>query len=76
MAKQALKNFIHSLPEGSKFNIISFGSRFETLFEKSVEYDNTTLHKAIQDIELYDQRGKNLGGTEILKPLEYLFGLP
>lgn len=32
MAKQALKNFIHSLPEGSKFNIIGFGSSFYPLF--------------------------------------------
>jgi hypothetical protein len=33
MAKEALKIFIHSLPEGSKFNVCSFGSRFEFLFD-------------------------------------------
>ena len=33
MAKEALKIFIHSLPEGSKFNVSSFGSRFEFLFD-------------------------------------------
>ena len=32
MAIEAAKLFIKSLPMGSKFNVISFGSHFEELF--------------------------------------------
>ena len=32
MAVEALKVFIHSLPEGSLFNVISFGSSHKFLF--------------------------------------------
>jgi uncharacterized protein with von Willebrand factor type A (vWA) domain len=32
LAVQALKLFLHSLPEGSKFNVVSFGSSYEKLF--------------------------------------------
>ena len=56
MAKEALKIFVHSLPEGSKFNIIGFGSDFEFLFKDStvVDYNELTMQEAIQDIETYD----------------------
>ena len=32
-AKEALKLFLHSLPDGSYFNVVSFGSGFKYLFE-------------------------------------------
>jgi uncharacterized protein with von Willebrand factor type A (vWA) domain len=32
LAVQALKLFLHSLPEGSKFNVVSFGSSYVKLF--------------------------------------------
>jgi hypothetical protein len=32
LAVEALKLFLHSLPMGSKFNIVSYGSDFSTLF--------------------------------------------
>jgi len=54
LAKEALKVFVHSIPEGSKFNIIAFGSTFEYLFGESVTYDEDKLQKAIDDIETYD----------------------
>ena len=38
LAVKALKVFLHSLPLGCRFNVFSFGSDYETLFEESVEY--------------------------------------
>jgi len=74
LAKDALKVFIHSLPEGSKFNIIGFGSSHEVLFDGVVvDYNEDTLQQAIDDIEDYDDEKRCLGGTEILQPLKYIF---
>ena len=36
MAKKSLKIFMHSLPEGSKFNICGFGTNHEFLFKDIV----------------------------------------
>jgi hypothetical protein len=47
LAVQALKLFIHSLPIGSKFNIISYGTTYKKMFEEgSVKYCEKTLDKA------------------------------
>ena len=73
MAKKALKIFMHSLPEGSKFNICGFGSSHEFLFEDIVvDYTEETLNTALKDIETYDERSRSLGGTEILTPLKHI----
>ena len=39
LAVEALKLFLHSLPLGSKFNVYSFGSTSQKLFQTSVAYD-------------------------------------
>ncbi|KAJ6238616.1 von willebrand factor a domain-containing protein 5a [Anaeramoeba flamelloides] len=62
--------FLHSLPDTCKFNIIGFGSSYKTLFKESVEYNEETLQQA------KDHSSKmqaNLGGTNILRPLEFIF---
>lgn len=56
LAKEALKIFIHSLPEGSKFNICGFGSSHEFLFPKSVDLNEANMQKALDDVETYDDR--------------------
>jgi hypothetical protein len=43
MAVEALKLFIHSIPYGSMFNIVSFGSDFKKMFPESVEYNEDNL---------------------------------
>ena len=55
MAKNALKIFMHSLPEGSKFNICGFGSTHRYLFKDIVvDYNEDTLSTALKNIETYD----------------------
>lgn len=54
MAKEALKTFIHSLPDGSKFDICGFGSTHEYLFNRMTEYDEDSMQAALDDIKDYD----------------------
>lgn len=64
----ALKIFLKSLPaNGTKFNICSFGSRYEFLFTKSKTYDESSLKEAIAYIATFDA---NFGGTEMLDPFK------
>ena len=51
LARRALKLFLQSLPYGSKFNIVSYGSKFQSMFAKSVEYDEKTLKEAVDQVE-------------------------
>lgn len=75
MAAKSLEIFMHSLPDGSRFNICGYGTDFEFLFDKSssVEYNEKTLKKAIQDIETYTSRDRCLGGTDIFNPMKHIF---
>lgn len=46
-AKNALKIFLRGIPENTLFNIVSFGSKFESLFrEGSQPYNDETLERA------------------------------
>lgn len=69
-AKEALILFIRSIPTGSVFNVVSFGSSFEQIFTGVSDYDQTTLEYAISEIEKFEA---NLGGTEIFDPLHSIF---
>ena len=76
MAKDALKIFLHSLPEGSKFNICGFGSTHFFVFNNSVEYNQDNLSHALKIADRMDDHSNCLGGTEIFSPLEAIFGKP
>lgn len=71
LAQSALRLFLHSLPDGSKFNIVQYGSRFTSTFPKSVVYDETNLKHALEDVDTYHVR--SMGGTNIFEPLEHIF---
>ena len=71
-ARETLILFLKSLPEGCNFNIIGFGSSYEKLFPAvSVPYTQETLDKATQHAQGMQA---DLGGTELLRPLDYIFG--
>ena len=64
----ALKIFLKSLPpNGVKFNICSFGSHFDALFEHSQTYDQSTLDQALCHVNTFSA---NYGGTEMLAPVK------
>ena len=69
-ARQTLHQMLSILPQQyCLFNIIGFGSNYSTLFPKSVPTTPENLQKAFQHCKSMDA---DLGGTEILGPLEYL----
>jgi uncharacterized protein with von Willebrand factor type A (vWA) domain len=51
--KDALKLFLRSLPADSKFNIISFGNRFEFAYPTSQFNNNKNLKDALKKVEYF-----------------------
>ncbi len=72
LAVGALKLFLHSLPIGSKFNVVSFGSEFAKLFPDSVEYNEKNLKIAVSQISNFKA---DMGGTELLNPLKEIVSM-
>ena len=72
-ASETLVLFLKSIPPGCHFNIIGFGSHYQSLFPKSVPYDQKNLDTAVRHAETLQA---DLGGTELLSPLRHIFGLP
>ena len=70
VAKDALKLFIRSLPSGSFFNVYSFGSTTQKLFDSISEYDQKIVDEALAKIDTFSA---DLGGTEIYTPLNDIF---
>ncbi|KAI8845438.1 von Willebrand factor type A domain-containing protein [Chytridium lagenaria] len=69
-ASQALHLFLKSIPAGSYFNIIGFGSTHQLLFPRSVEYTASTLATAEKHVANLQA---DLGGTEIEAALDGVF---
>lgn len=69
-AKETLLLFLKSLPDGCYFNVVGFGSSYKTLFKKSELYNDANLKKAT---DLAKSMQADLGGTEILSPLQLVF---
>ena len=73
LAKEALLVFLHSLPASSFFNVIIFGSTFQSLFPESQRYDDNNLRDAKASC---GGISANLGGTELLSPLRHILQRP
>jgi hypothetical protein len=72
LAKEAMLLFIRSLPVGSHFNIIRFGSNFDILFKDEIltaVYNEQTAKTAV---DLTRSMEADFGGTELLQPLNHL----
>jgi hypothetical protein len=65
-AREATQLFVQSLPAGSKFNVVSFGSTYQSLFPSTVEYTEETKRTALNEIGRF---GANMGGTELFQCL-------
>ena len=71
--RNALQLCLRSLTPGTRFNIVSFGSRFAPLFEGSRPYDDASLAEASAFVRSMDA---DMGGTEILPALQYVVQQP
>eukprot|EP01112_Ceratiomyxa_fruticulosa_P009185 TRINITY_DN2395_c0_g1_i2.p1 TRINITY_DN2395_c0_g1~~TRINITY_DN2395_c0_g1_i2.p1 ORF type:complete len:918 (+),score=260.17 TRINITY_DN2395_c0_g1_i2:845-3598(+) len=72
--RSTMELFLRSIPEGTLFNIVGFGSHFQFLFpDGSVEYNDDTLNKANQAIA---KLHADFGGTELLQPLQAILKTP
>lgn len=68
--KAALHVFLRSLPVGTKFNIVSFGSSHSFLFDRSRSYDQSSLDEASRHVDTFDS---DYGGTEMHNPIDDVF---
>ena len=70
LVKQALLLFIQSLPAGSYFQLIGFGSTFNKYNEEPVEYNQENVSNIIKII---NDLKANMGGTNISGPLDAVY---
>ena len=71
----ALKIFLRSLPQGSFFSIISFGSNYQLMKvdgQEMIKFDQKNVKVAIDQLEKFDA---DFGGTNILKPIEHAIAM-
>ena len=69
-AKRALEICLRGLEEGTHFNVCRFGSTHRFLFKEPKPYGEKSLKQALS---WCDQVDADLGGTEILAPLQAIY---
>ena len=70
IVSEAILIFLQSLPKGSYFQLIGFGSSFKKINPKPVEYTKENLKDTINIVE---NLRADLGGTNISSPLKSIF---
>lgn len=68
-AKETLALCLQNLPPDSFFNVVVFGSSYQTLFPRSMRNDAASLARATEWLRKHDT---DLGGTEILEPIAHV----
>ena len=70
IVSEAILIFLQSLPKGSYFQLIGFGSNFKKINDKPVEYNKENVKNTIVKIK---NLKADLGGTDISSPLKEVF---
>ena len=70
LCKQALLLFVQSLPAGSYFQLIGFGTSFQKYNKEPVEYNQKNVSNIINII---NDLSANMGGTNISGPLDAIY---
>jgi len=69
LARKTLSLSINGLPERSSFNIVGFGDTYTPYFKELREFNDASKRDALEILRSLDA---NMGGTEILSPLEHI----
>ena len=72
-AKRALEVCLKALETGCSFNVVRFGSSFQSLFPHPREYGERSLGEALGWLKAVEA---DLGGTEVLAPLSHVYQSP
>jgi len=70
IASKALELFIQSLPIGSYYQIIGFGSEYKVYDDNPREYNMNNIKNSLDTIKKFKA---DLGGTKITGPLKYIY---
>jgi Vault protein inter-alpha-trypsin domain/von Willebrand factor type A domain len=71
--RNALQLCLRSMNPGSTFNIVGFGSKYQSLFPESRAYDEASLAEASAHVRAMSA---NFGATEILPALQFVLEQP
>ena len=71
IVSEAILFFLQSLTKGSYFQLIGFGSSFNKINSKPVEYNKENVQSTVAKVK---ELKANLGGTDISSPLKEIFG--
>ena len=71
--RNALQLCLRSMNHGCTFNIVGFGSKYQSLFSESRAYDEASLAEASEHVRSIQA---SFGGTEILPALQFVLGQP
>ena len=69
LAKEALMLFIRSLPPDSLFNVVSFGTSYQLMFDKNKKYNDKTMKYALSQIKTFRS---DFEYTELERPMNYV----
>ena len=72
-AKETILLFLRSLPVNCYFNVISFGTYFQSLFKDSQPYSQANLEEACNYVR---KIRADMGGTSLVEPLEWVLNRP